>query len=81
MMNADGERLAKRDGAVTIADLSARGWSADEVRGLLAASVGLADIDEVPTPHELLARFDPAEVPTEPSTWVDPPQKASSETV
>ena len=81
MMNVDGERLAKRDGAVTIADLSARGWSADEVRGLLAASIGLADIDEAPTPHELLARFDPAAVPTEPSTWADPPQKASSETV
>ena len=80
-MNVAGERLAKRDGAVTIADLSARGWSADEVRGMLAASVGLGDDDELPTPVELLARFDPATVPTEPSTWIDPPQKASSETV
>lgn len=39
--NADGERLAKRDGAVTLADLAARGWDARRVMAELTASLGL----------------------------------------
>jgi glutamyl-tRNA synthetase len=66
-----GERLAKRDGAVTLADRAALGQSADEVRSLLAASVGLAEPGEPVTPAQLLARFDPDALPREP--WVLPP--------
>lgn len=38
-MGADGERLAKRHGAVTLADLRAAGVSADEVRATLLAEI------------------------------------------
>ena len=58
-LNADGKRLAKRDGAVTLAELgTARAWK------LICESVGwpAADITE------LLARFDPSSLPREP--WV-----------
>ena len=40
VLGPDGERLAKRDGAVTLADRRARGETPDEVRTLLAASLG-----------------------------------------
>lgn len=38
-----GERLAKRDGAVTLADRRALGESPDDVRGRLARSLGLTE--------------------------------------
>jgi glutamyl-tRNA synthetase len=37
----DGERLAKRHGAVTLAELAALGWTPGGVLGLLARSIGL----------------------------------------
>src|SRR3954469_5170816 len=43
MLGPDGARLAKRHGAVTLADRAAQGQSPDDVRALLAASVGLAE--------------------------------------
>lgn len=66
----DGRRLAKRDGAVTLADQSASGRSAEAVRGVLAASLGLAEPGEEPSMDDLLARFTPEAVPSEP--WVVP---------
>jgi glutamyl-tRNA synthetase len=59
MLGPDGERLAKRHGAVTLADRAALGQDAADVRSELAASVGLAEPGERPSPTELLARFDP----------------------
>jgi len=56
----DGARLAKRHGAVSLADAATRGRSAADVRAELAASVGLCAPDERPAPAELVARFDPA---------------------
>lgn len=67
VLGADGTRLAKRHGAVTLADRIARGESPVQVRAELARSVGLADDDEQPALDELLARFDPAALPTEPT--------------
>lgn len=67
-VNSEGRRLAKRDGAVTMADLAARGVTAGQVLTRLAASLGLAAPDEPVTPAELLRRFDPAALPREP--WV-----------
>ena len=58
-LNAQGKRLAKRDGAVTLAELgAARAWE------LITDSLGVrcGDIGE------LLERFDPAALPREP--WV-----------
>ena len=40
VIGADGERLAKRHGAVTLADLADRGISAAQVREMLWASLG-----------------------------------------
>jgi glutamyl-tRNA synthetase len=57
-----GERLAKRDGAVTLADRRARGETPDQVRTLLAASLGLVGPGELVSPDELVARFDPRRV-------------------
>jgi glutamyl-tRNA synthetase len=67
MLGPDGARLAKRHGAVTLADRAALGEGPDEVRALLAASVGLAEPGEPVTAGELVARFSPdlATVPRE----------------
>lgn len=58
ILGPDGDRLAKRHGAVTLADLAKLGETPDQVRGLLAASVGLCAADEFPTAKELAERFD-----------------------
>jgi len=65
VLGPDGSRLAKRHGAVTLAD---RAESPAEVRGLLASSLGLAAPGSAPAMDALLAAFDPDALPTEP--WV-----------
>ena len=67
--NAAGRRLAKRDGAVTLADLRERGWDAGRVRAVLGASLGLCAADEDVSMAGRLARFDPA---VRPAGWVWP---------
>jgi glutamyl-tRNA synthetase len=72
VLGPDGQRLAKRDGAVTLADRRERGQGADQVRSLLAASLDLAAPTEAVTPSQLLARFDPDALPRHPwrlSAW------------
>jgi glutamyl-tRNA synthetase len=65
VLNADGARLAKRDGAVTLADLALLGLTADRVRDMLLESLGLP-----PGPLErVLGAFDPAALPREPWVW------------
>jgi len=59
MRGPDGERLAKRHGAVTLADRAALGQTSADVRHELAVSVGLSGADERLRPDELVARFDP----------------------
>ena len=51
------QRLAKRHGAVTLADRAALGQSAADVRDELAASLGLSARGERLTPAELVERF------------------------
>ncbi|MDQ0636292.1 glutamyl-tRNA synthetase [Arthrobacter pascens] len=65
VVNSDGVRLAKRDGAVTLGDLALRGQSAAGVRDLLLASVGLPG----GTLEQALAAFDPVALPREPWVW------------
>ena len=67
MVGPDGARLAKRHGAVTLADRLGRGETPARVRGELAAGVGLAEPGEEPTMDELLERFDPARIPSAPT--------------
>lgn len=65
VLNADGARLAKRDGAVTLADLALAGVGADQVRDALLASLGLPP----GRLEDALAAFDPAALPREPWVW------------
>lgn len=63
-LNADGQRLAKRDGAVTLEDLASIAVEPHEVRALILDSLGLPS-------HSLnaaLAAFDPGALPREP--WI-----------
>lgn len=70
-LNAAGARLAKRDGAVTLADLAGLGIDPPRVLGILAESLGLAGPGEPVTPGVLLERWRPSGLPRAP--WVVPP--------
>lgn len=59
-----GDRLAKRDGAVTLEDRLALGETAGQVFSYLASTLGLAGEGELVTPAQLIERFDPADLPT-----------------
>ncbi|HEY2332315.1 MAG TPA: tRNA glutamyl-Q(34) synthetase GluQRS [Acidimicrobiales bacterium] len=63
VLGADGERLSKRHGSVTLAQRLAGGTDAVGVRSLLAASVGLCRPGDRPGLDDLLAGFDPARLP------------------
>jgi glutamyl-tRNA synthetase len=67
-VNAAGQRLAKRDGAVTLAELAARGMEPVAVLDLIAESLNLAAGGERVSPDALLQRFDPGRLPRGP--WV-----------
>jgi glutamyl-tRNA synthetase len=70
-VNAEGARLAKRDGAVTLPELAAVGLEPKTVLGLIAVSLDLASPGEQASPDALLGRFDPERIPRRP--WVVPP--------
>lgn len=65
-LNTSGQRLAKRDGAVTRTELEQRGV---DVFVLIVDSLGLIGA----TPAEVLDTFDPEQLPREPWTVVPPP--------
>ncbi|MEO6571578.1 MAG: tRNA glutamyl-Q(34) synthetase GluQRS [Ilumatobacteraceae bacterium] len=66
VLGADGVRLAKRHGAVTISDLAAHGVAPHEVRSVLAWSLGLAARDDEASPEALVRNFEPALLPRSP---------------
>ncbi|MCO4252740.1 tRNA glutamyl-Q(34) synthetase GluQRS [Pseudarthrobacter raffinosi] len=68
VVNSDGARLAKRDGAVTLADLARTGVSAADVRNLILQSLGLP----AGTLENALPEFRPADLPREPWVWTGP---------
>ena len=69
----DGQRLAKRHGAVTLADRLAAGETPADVRAWCARTLGLPVEDaERPSIESLLTRFDPDRLRREPSTWYEP---------
>jgi glutamyl-tRNA synthetase len=70
VLGQDGARLAKRHGAVTLADRVALGASVEDVVSWMASSVGLAQPGESVRASELVDRFDPARLPAEPTTFV-----------
>jgi glutamyl-tRNA synthetase len=69
VLGPDRARLAKRHGAVTLADRCRQGESPAEVLSFLASTVDLAAPGEQVTPTDLLDRFDPAGLPTEPHVY------------
>jgi glutamyl-tRNA synthetase len=69
VIGSDGTRLAKRHGAVTLADRAALGESAGDVVAWMAASVGLAEPGERVSAADLVDRFDPARLPAEPTVY------------
>lgn len=67
VLNDRGERLSKRDGAVTLSDLSAQGVTAPRVLSFLARSLRLIGHDDtVDTARDLVASFRPEKLPAEP---------------
>jgi len=71
VLGPSGNRLAKRDGAVTRGDLLAAGVGDRALCGLLAASLGLGDGGPC-TPADLVSGFDPARLPRAPWTFHPP---------
>ncbi|MFW6186862.1 MAG: tRNA glutamyl-Q(34) synthetase GluQRS [Actinomycetota bacterium] len=74
VLNPQGRRLAKRDGAVTLGDLAAAGHGTAEVLGWIGQSLGLPG--RVRTAQEVLAGLDEDLLPRGP--WVvDPAARAA----
>jgi glutamyl-tRNA synthetase len=71
LLGPDGRRLAKRHGAVGLAELRAQGADPLALVGWLAHSSGLLERSEPCAPGDLVERFDPAALRREPSR-VDP---------
>jgi glutamyl-tRNA synthetase len=69
VLGPDGRRLAKRHGAVTLVERGILGEGPAEILGWMARSLGLAEPGERPTPADLLARFAPERLPSEPTVW------------
>lgn len=69
VLGPDGERLAKRHGSVTRAELAAVGFDAAQLLGWMGASLGLAAPGERVDAGTLLARFDPDAVPRTPAAF------------
>jgi glutamyl-tRNA synthetase len=70
VLGPDGQRLAKRHGAVAI---STRHEGPDEVRAWMARTLGLAEAGETPSLDDLVARFEPEHLPREPTVWSPQP--------
>jgi glutamyl-tRNA synthetase len=69
VLGPDGARLAKRHGAVTLADRAALGEPAADVVAWMAASAGLAEPRERVTAVDLVDRFEPSRLPLEPTVF------------
>jgi glutamyl-tRNA synthetase len=71
VLGADGARLAKRHGAVTLADRAARGETPADVLAWMARSLELAQPGETVELSLLLGRFDPDALPRAATTFRD----------
>jgi glutamyl-tRNA synthetase len=73
LLGPDGERLAKRHGAVSLRELRERGVAAEAVVGWLAASCGLAEPGERMRAAELVGGFSLGRLPRAPERLEAPP--------
>jgi glutamyl-tRNA synthetase len=71
VLGPDGARLAKRHGAVTLADRAARGETTADVLAWMARSLGIAQPGEAVDLPLLLSRFDSAALPRAATTFAD----------
>jgi glutamyl-tRNA synthetase len=71
VLGPDGARLAKRHGAVTLADRAALGETPADVLAWMGRSLGLARHGETVDLPLLLARFDPAALPRTAAAFAD----------
>ena len=71
VLGADGRRLAKRHGAITLADRKALGQGPAEILSWMAASSGLAEPGERVTADGLIDRFDPGRIPRQATVLSD----------
>jgi glutamyl-tRNA synthetase len=69
VIGTDGQRLAKRHGAVTVTELARRGVTAGQLTGLLAYSLGLLDRFSPAAASDLIADFDVARLRPQPWTF------------
>jgi glutamyl-tRNA synthetase len=69
VVNPDGQRLAKRNLAITLDDFRAEGVTPERVLTLLGHSLGLCYPDEPVDAAALLARFDPDQLPRGPFVY------------
>ncbi|HLL84617.1 MAG TPA: glutamate--tRNA ligase family protein, partial [Longimicrobium sp.] len=67
MLGADGERLSKRHGAVSLAELRGEGVAPEKVVGWLASTCGLAEPGEQIRAADLVPRFTTALIPAAPT--------------
>lgn len=69
VLGPDGARLAKRHGAVTLADRAALGEGPGQALAWMARSLGLAEPGERVRAADLVDRLDPAALPREPTVF------------
>jgi len=69
VLDADGQRMATRDGATSIASLRKAGRSAEELIGELACSLGLTESSAPIRAEELISSFELNKVRRSPFTW------------
>ena len=72
VLNSERKRLAKRDGAVTLRALEARGITPAQALSWCGRSLGLSSPGEQPEAHTLLERFDPDRLTRTPWIWTPP---------
>ncbi|MGI9606559.1 MAG: tRNA glutamyl-Q(34) synthetase GluQRS [Acidimicrobiales bacterium] len=78
IVNDEGRRLAKRDGAVTLGELADLGWSPERVRTMLAASLGLCPPGLHVDIEDLAKGFSLDRIAPTPTVWVDPSDRSDS---
>ncbi|WP_166971597.1 tRNA glutamyl-Q(34) synthetase GluQRS [Brevibacterium atlanticum] len=73
VLNSDGRRLAKRDGAVTYQQLCALGWTVADVFAWMQQSLGFDDADENWTGiDDMVAHLDFGRLDAQPTVFVPP---------
>lgn len=72
VLNTNGQRLAKRDGAVTLGELHETGWSTPQIFSLISASLGI----EADDAEAFLGKFNLERIPRDPWSF-DPEHPAS----